>query len=328
MTEYESLLRCRRRYANSRLQEISSEISTFRTLDELPNLCIYVTGSYGRLEASCLSDLDLFLVDKDASSNNPISKINKTLLDAELIGATRKLKFPDFSNDAEYLSVHYLPDIKETLGSPNDDFRNHFTARMLLLLESRPVHNESAYNEIVSQIINCYFRDYLDHAESFQPIFLVNDIMRFWRTLCLNYEHRRNQSDVDFEKRNKNHLANLKLKFSRLFICYSPVALLCAYGDKITPESVQEIVQWSPLERLDQVVIRCDSAKSLVSEMKECYAWFLEFTGQDKADILNWIDDETNRKEAFSKGKEFADDMFRLLTLVSKGNGILRYLVV
>ena len=117
--------------------------------------------------------------------------IKKTLLDADLIRAAQELRFPDFSNDGEYLEVHYIDDILNNLGGPRDDFQNHFTARLLLLLESRPLYNESFYENVMKKIIYSYYRDYHDHEDSFSPIFLINDIIRFWRTLCLNYEHRR-----------------------------------------------------------------------------------------------------------------------------------------
>ena len=191
------LLASRRHRSYSRLQHLRSKISSLASLTDLPHLCIYVTGSFGRLEASVYSDLDLFFIDNGHTNANPISRIDKTLLDADLIRTVRELVFPDFSNDAEYLSIHYLDDIKRSLGGREDDFQNYFTARMLLLLESRPVHNDEIYRHIIEKIIQSYYRDYHDHVSGFLPVFLINDIIRFWRTLCLNYEHRRNRPPGD-----------------------------------------------------------------------------------------------------------------------------------
>ena len=181
----------RRDYAQSRLEEVRSRVKEIVKQGDFPGLCIYVTGSFGRLEASEHSDLDLFFVHKGSSRLNAIPRIRKTLLDADLVRAVERLGFPEFSNDGEYLTVHYLDDIREALGGPNDDFKNYFTARMLLLLESRPLFNEALYADFLKKIIESYCRDYVDHEASFRPLFLTNDIMRFWRTLCLNYEHRR-----------------------------------------------------------------------------------------------------------------------------------------
>ena len=79
--------------------------------------------------------------------------------------------------------------MEEVLGSPEDDGLNAFTARMLLLLESRPVYNAERYRRILKAVIGFYYRDFSDHSEHFRPTFLINDILRFWRTLTLNYEH-------------------------------------------------------------------------------------------------------------------------------------------
>ncbi len=115
MNDCPDLLSRRRKYASSRLDKFRAQISEFDVLDGLSNLCIYVTGSFGRLEASKFSDLDLFFIHKGSSDSDTVPWISKTLLDANLIHAARDLGFPEFSNDGEYLSVHYLDDIKKTL---------------------------------------------------------------------------------------------------------------------------------------------------------------------------------------------------------------------
>src|SRR5438309_1594126 len=59
------------------------------------------------------------------------------------------------------------------------------------LLESQPLSDAAIYERLLEQIIGFYYRDFADHADDFLPIFLINDILRFWRTLTLNYEHHR-----------------------------------------------------------------------------------------------------------------------------------------
>jgi hypothetical protein len=77
------------------------------------------------------------------------------------------------------------------LGCASDNSLNAFTARMLLLLESQPVSDETVYTRLRQRIVGFYYRDFDDHNETFLPTFLLNDILRFWRTLTLNYEHHR-----------------------------------------------------------------------------------------------------------------------------------------
>lgn len=115
--------------------------------------CVYVTGSFGRNEASDHSDLDLFIVgmskvDDNNSQNRPhrlLDRLDEICIKADLINTTRTLGIPKFSGDGEYL-VHYtVHELTKTLGKPDDDAANTFTARLLLLLESRPLLGTPVY---------------------------------------------------------------------------------------------------------------------------------------------------------------------------------------
>ena len=323
------VLRSRRDFSADRLNAICDEISSKRILAGLPNLCIYVTGSYGRLEASNHSDLDVFFMHRGSFDSCAIPRISKTLLDADLIRIARHLGFPEFSNDGEYLGVHYIEDILMDLGGREDDFKNQFTARMLLLLESRPLHNESLYQEAIEAMIESYCRDYSGHEESFSPVFLINDVIRFWRTMCLNYEHRRNQNSDDERKVNKSHLSNLKLKFSRLLTCHSAIILISASPDGVSPQELLRIVRLSPLERLDEIAQYVTEEKDLVARIKECYSWFLEMTAREEGCALRWIGDAENRRHAFDKGRAFARGIYELLLAATAGRPeAMRVLVV
>ena len=174
MIDYQKKIAERAEFSQSRLNEVRDRIAGLPGLSELPRLCIYVTGSFGRMEATRYSDLDVFFIHDGSSESDTIPRIRKTLLDADLIRAAQDLEFPEFSNDGQYLEVHYIDDILQNLGGPKDDFHNHFTARLLLLLESRPLYNDSLYECFMMKIINSYFRDYVRHEETFSPVFLVD----------------------------------------------------------------------------------------------------------------------------------------------------------
>jgi hypothetical protein len=79
--------------------------------------------------------LDLFFV---SDGDDAVDRTAKILIDAELIRMASGMGFPPFSNDAQYLEIHSLNEMLDELGGAEDDFKNFFTARMLLLLESRP----------------------------------------------------------------------------------------------------------------------------------------------------------------------------------------------
>ncbi|MCY4659102.1 MAG: hypothetical protein OXF93_04710 [Acidobacteria bacterium] len=321
-------LSSRRDYSKSRLDEVHSRVEGIVKGGEFPRLCIYVTGSFGRLEASEYSDLDLFFVHRGSCNSDSIPWIRKTLLDADLIRTVQDLGFPEFSNDGEYLTIHYLDDIRGAIGGPDDDFRNYFTARMLLLLESQPLFNEALYERILKEIIDSYWRDYRDHEASFRPLFLTNDIMRFWRTLCLNYEYRRNLAEEDPDGRHRRDLKNLKLRFSRLLTCHSAVVLLSVKRDSVSPEELSRMPRLTPLDRLDRVAEEVPETRERVKEIKRAYAWFLQETARGKDDIVGWISDSVTRDDAFRRGREFGTQMYRLLCEVTAETDTMRFLVV
>ena len=167
-----------------------------------------------------------------------MSRINRTLMDASLITKCRNMCFPEFSGDGEYLKIHDLQNITSNLGGPRDDFENHFTARLLLLLESLSIYNDSLYERVLRELTGCYFRDYQGHEGDFRPIFLVNHILRFWKTLCLNYEHSRNNFYLVPNEVQKSHLKNLKMNFSRMLTSSPLVILLAVPRECLNPKSV------------------------------------------------------------------------------------------
>jgi len=184
-----------RDYSLNRLKHLSEELDAGQLLDGHP-LCVYVTGSYGRLEAWEKSDIDPFFLYDSADETQRFPWTSFVRLSARLIDVAGEMGFPPFSKDGEYLEVQYVSEMERVLGSRRDDSLNAFTARMLLLLESRPLHDEDVYLRLLKRIIGFYYRDFEDHADSFLPTFLVNDILRFWRTLTLNYEHHRLSLDT------------------------------------------------------------------------------------------------------------------------------------
>lgn len=223
-------------------------------------LAIYVTGSFGRLEARFPkgSDLDLFfLYGPDNHSHKArLSQLTWFELAGELIRISRDLGFEKFSRDGAFLQAHNVWHIGRQLGSQHEDAENGFTARLLLLLESRPVLNEKLYEQFVEETIGFYYSDYLNNRGTFRPTFLINDILRFWRTLCLNYEHKRNQKrsednteDDSAAWRAESALDNLKLRFSRLSTCYSMVIALAAEPTPVRPGRVLELCRTAPTDR-------------------------------------------------------------------------------
>jgi len=152
------ILDLRRSYAATRMEQFREELKQSREI--LTNkACVYAIGSFGRCEASPHSDLDLFIAGRDTGEATELRRLDEILVKAELIEATRKLSIPEFSGDGEYLRRYSIDELVKTLGTPEDDVTNTFTARLLLLLESRPVVENTVYHDVIEHVVAAYWRD-------------------------------------------------------------------------------------------------------------------------------------------------------------------------
>ncbi|SMN12253.1 hypothetical protein SPBRAN_469 [uncultured Candidatus Thioglobus sp.] len=312
-----------RKFSESKIVELRSRIEKIPELKS-NDLCVFVTGSYGRLEASEHSDIDLFFLDTDKTSS-----IDTVLINSEIIKICRGLSLPEFSKDGLYLETHCLKDIKENLGSPDDDYRNFFTARMLLLLESKPLYNEVLFEKCVDEIIDSYYVDFHKHTDNFQPIFLANDIIRFWKTLCLNYEHKRISKDAKDVTKNVAYSQNLKLKFSRKLICFSFILKLISCKNPLSQKQVKNIVLMTPIERLESIRKGQNNEiiSSAIDDIISGYQWFIDKTQVESEQMLLWIADEETRDDAFKKSNEFGQKLYNILNKVDKNNLVSKLLI-
>jgi len=105
---------------------------------------------------------------------------------------------------------------------------------------------------VISDVISAYWKDYPGRKGEFLPAFLANDILRMWRTFCVNYEARTNS--IPAAKKAKRKLKNYKLKHSRLLTCYSALLyLLAVFVEKetVSPEDAKQMVSYTPTERIE-----------------------------------------------------------------------------
>ncbi len=322
----------RRDYSLGRLSELTDRLGPLADVVAGRALCVYATGSYGRLEAGTASDIDLFfLCDADLDDAFPFTVFVR--LAAAIVEATEEMGFPPFTGDGQYLEVHYVQRMEDVLGSPEDDSINAFTARMLLLLESRPVFAPVVYQRLLERVVSFYFRDFADYPHTFVPTFLTNDILRFWRTLTLNYEHkrlklRRLEGDALRAKKADSALKNYKLKISRLLTCFSMVAALAARSAPVTEADVLSLCAQTPRQRLRSLADHGGLAPDLVRELEERYDAFLQAVQRPEAEVLAEFEDSERRKAALVDAGEFGDRIYELVGATAADKQRLRYLLI
>jgi len=293
--------------------------------------CVYVTGSFGRRETSSHSDLDLFIAGKSDLDRPELSGLDEILIKADLIEATRKLGIRDFSGDGEYLKHYTIRELVDTLGTPEDDVENTFTARLLLLLESSSLIGESAYQQITDKVIVAYWKDYEGHKSDFMPAFLANDILRMWRTFCVNYEARtRREPEKEMAKR---RLKNYKLKHSRLLTCYSALLYLLTIFSKnktVSPTDTKKMISLTPTARLEWMLSQPElgAAHSSLKNLIEGYEAFLSNTDAPEEELIARFMEKRQREEYSKSAYRFGDLVFEVLSTIGKNSPFHRLLMV
>lgn len=325
----------RRSETSARLSALRDRLKDAETVAS-GKACVYATGSFGRCEASSYSDLDLFIVGKSKLGANGkdaslLMRLDEICIKADLIEATRELNIPEFSGDGRYLTHYSVNEFVETLGTPEDDVTNTFTARLLLLLESCPLLEPIIYREVTEEVIAAYWRDYEDHKTDFMPAFLANDVLRLWRTFCVNYEAR-TERIPDVEKA-KGKLKNYKLKHSRLLTCYSALLyLLAVYGNQktVSPSDAMAMISLTPSLRLEWLLEQphLAHAHGPIKKLLDHYENFLKTTNAPEKELIDRFMDKKTSQSYMRDAYSFGDLVFEALNSIGNGNRFHRLLVV
>jgi predicted nucleotidyltransferase len=326
-------LQTRRVFSHERIDEIRSKLSDSEKRVE-GKACVYVTGSFGRGEASGHSDLDLFIVGKNTLDDvsgikkikrpkSQLRRLDEICVKADLIEVSRELEIQEFSGDGDYLIHYSIGELINTLGGRDDDATNTFTARLLLLLESQFLLERTVYEEIIEEVISAYWRDYEDHKENFIPAFLTNDILRLWRTFCVNYEAGTDKEPV--EKKIKRKLKNYKLKHSRMLTCYSAILYLLNEYRKsgvVSPDSAVEMTKLTPTGRLEFLLgdDELAEARPAIKDLLSRYGKFLEATNAPEAELLERFGNHDANKKYLDEAYSFGDSVAKTLQLIGKGS--------
>lgn len=326
------ILNARRASSDERLQKLEAALTNAAEL-AAGKACVYVTGSFGRGEASEHSDLDLFIVASggaDGASRGSLSRLDEICIKADLIRAARDQHFQEFSRDGEYL-VHYtVGQLIKNLGAAVDDALNTFTARLLLLLESRSLVGKGVHENALKEVVQSYWRDFRGHEGNFQPAFLANDIMRLWRTFCVNYEARTQSEPA--EKKAKRKLKNYKLKHSRLLTCYSALLYLSAIlaeAGTVTEEAALQMTRLTPTQRVEALVdLTTEVEPSGVVRIIDCYEKFLRETNASEGELLERFKDPQQSRAYAADAQALGDAVHAVLRQVGEKSGFYRMLVV
>ncbi len=245
---------------------------------------LVVFGSLARDEWTSQSDLDWGLpIDSQAHPEH--LKVAQTI--AKLFRENELGKDP--GPTGVFGNMIFSHELVHQVGG-NDDTNSNTTRRLLLLLESTPIGVGDAYNRVVRVILERYFETATnlltpDQSRYRVPRFLLNDIVRFWRTMA-----------VDFASKQRERpsggwaLRNIKLRMSRklifvaglltCFSCYSKrLPILHTEPEKsagVVIEHLSGYVNKTPLQILADALLGYDNRRETVLALFNSYDAFLE----------------------------------------------------
>lgn len=258
------------------------------------NDIVLVCGSYARKEAGDSSDVDYFLVsEKEDGRKERLEDINK-------VG----LKPP--SAGGPFAGEHTSQSIIQNIGG-TDDSNDDITRRMLLLLEGDWLFNREGFRHLRRQILERYVGEEIpDHHIA---LFLLNDIIRYWRTICVDYEYKTTEKDKPWAIR------NVKLVFSRKLLYASglfSVALTADMSRKKKVDRLEELFDLHPLKRIVEI---CGEATT--GPMLRCYDFFLGcITDDTKRCRLETLDKSERNDPLFreikNEGYRFTRELLKL----------------
>jgi hypothetical protein len=223
------------------------------------DIALVVFGSLARREWTSGSDLDwTLLIDGEADHGHAeTGHRSATLLEQG--------KFTPPGRAGMFGNLAFSHSLIHQIGGQDDTNRNT-TQRMLLLLESQPVGQADAYVRIVRGIIKRYLDNDFRKFRLKVPRFLLNDVHRFWRTMCVDYASKyRERAAEGWAIRNVKLRMSRKLIFVKgLILCYSCEPQWYAersgkLGSTPTVEAMtrylEELAKRTPLDILAEVAL-------------------------------------------------------------------------
>jgi predicted nucleotidyltransferase len=285
---------------------LSTEIPKYASGDT----SLVVFGSLAREEWTSGSDLDwTYLIDGEADPEH--------LLIAREIQAvlkTNKDKFKPPGQTETFGNMAFSHDVIHQIGGETDTNKNT-TRRILLLLESVPIGKRTeAHERVIRGVIKRYLEEdnhrLVPDGKSYRvPRFLLNDIVRFWRTMA-----------VDFASKQRVRggegwgLRNAKLRMSRKLIFAS--GLLICFGVNLDPDlqkkistddndiklqlvnHIRDSMRRTPLAILEGSMAQYDVPDSIAKELFGAYAEFLKILDDGKSrDALKNLRSADSRKD-------------------------------
>jgi predicted nucleotidyltransferase len=261
-----------------------------------------VVGSFARGEASECSDLDFFVI-YDKQSDLDKYKESDQL---DILAEVKKLGIREPSDGGAFGVAVLGSDLFSNIGGDGDTNEN-ITRRVLFLLESKSLCGHDYFDSVRRKIINSYVTiNITDHQ---MCKFLLNDIIRYYRTICVDFEYKVSSGGKSWGDR------NIKLVFSRKLLYFSGVLIVAETAQNTYKSKVQtllDLMNISPIERIERI------AGSKSENALSKYKVFLEkMSDESFREFLKGVSNTRPHHEKFrelkNEGHHFTWELSKLL---------------
>jgi predicted nucleotidyltransferase len=286
---------------------------------------LVVFGSLARDEWTEKSDLDWgLLVDSEAHPQHlPVALQIAKLFKENKLGKER-------GRTGIFGNLIFSHELVHQIGGENDPNSN-ITRRLLLLLESRTIGSADAYRRVIRVILERYFDQDsnlydADKTHFRVPRFLLNDLVRFWRTMAVDFAGKqRERAGEGWALRNIKLRTSRKLIFATgllmCFSCYTRLPVVPDGSEKSTDILIQHVstlVERPPLEILADALLQYSIPAETVFDLLDSYDLFLECLNdvkrRDYLDNLSYEDSisDTVFQQMRNVGYQFQRGLDRL----------------
>ncbi len=287
-------LEAARRRTARRLVEIRARVAQIA----LPaDAAVVLFGSWGRGELTEHSDDDwLLLVDGALrDEHRPAVAALRELLGGE----DRKPGTQGVFGDAVS-----APALAGRIGLDGDTNRS-LTRRMLLLLESVPIAGDDVYARCWERVLDTYLDD---STKDFRPPrFLLNDLVRYWRTICVDFVGKQREDEEKWGLRNAKLRTGRKVLFAAGLL---PILLCDRHRrDEMRGFLVGQLRQ-PATERLAAAFIEYDLVDGGLRALAAYDRWIAMIGDDATRDELAAVRrDNVEDSEAFARVRRSGDDL-------------------